>query len=192
MRKVLMFLLIVQTLSIAEDLTPEQQRMYIQNCLTVEPVIISYGGSSFGFGQTSSYGSHWGRSETDWQVTKGLYRISKYDFMKITGYDKEAESYAKAEMANKTNKKMAYLIGTAGFCLLTVGTIQLINGNDNFMTFAFNYGFGGALLASGVGMSTITIVPDVAITYEKAKMMADEYNEKLKKSILEGRLKAKP
>ena len=159
------------------DLTPEQQKVFIQNSLTVEPVEIS---SSF-MGR--------GKKVTDWYALRGSSRMSKYEFLEFTGFEREAKIIEKTDQTNRSNQRLAWLMAVFGAGLIAWGALS--PNEDNPAIPFLQWGGGSSLLLTSIVVATTIKEPEIDMSFTKAKMIADQYNEKLKNDLKEGKFKVK-
>lgn len=161
-----------------EGLTYEQERIYLQNHLSVQT---SQHTDISGVGYMNNWGLYTNFSEgdttTEWTPYVGAREISKEAFYEITGYNDLAEA---ERSANSFNRNMAI----AGWTLYGVGILAMLSSLFFLDNEAACYGLlcgGGVVAAVGVPLIFIKANNDVSISF--AVGIANSYNKQLLESI---------
>ena len=161
-----------------EGLTYEQERIYLQNQLSVQT---SQHTNLSGLGYMNDWGLYTSFSEgettTEWTPYVGAREISKEAFYEIAGYNDLAEA---ERSANTFNRNMTI----AGWTLYGVGLLAMLSSLFFLDNEAACYGLlcgGGIVAAAGIPLVFIKADNDVSISF--AVGIANSYNRKLLESL---------
>lgn len=176
--KIILFLVFIQMFSFGQDLTDEQRMIFDRMCLTVSPI------------QVSKWGMSWGRTVSDWYATQGFRKIEKYEFLQLVGYLEEADIVERVQDKQEGARSGSTILGLSGLGLFSLAILR--NSYNDPTEFIMLWGGGTLFLATSLILYFLEIDSPVVVPYEKAKQIAETYNEKLKRDIAEGKIRGMP
>lgn len=195
---------LVGTSLFAVQLTPEQQRTYNMQSLSIGTSQSTTAFSSTSrIGNTGLYlGSTSGKTTTEWIPFQGNVPIDISDFYRITGYPDEAKRYDEAIQYNKRNRTIAWTMIGIGSAACIGGSIMfgLNSYYEKYDIYSGNYVVdqsqknaytaGGVIMVTGALTALLGLIPyylhkDISDLFSVsfAVKIADDYNTNLLNSL---------
>ena len=166
-----------------ESLTAEQERLYLENHLSVQTsqhTDISGIGYMNDWGLYTSFGE--GNTSTEWTPYLGYNQISKADFFRLAGYEDLALQEQKIEETRKNMVIAKWTLFGAGFALMLGGMSTLLTESDPWIIAGIvMFSVGAASWVPVLVLEFTEPESDIAVSF--AVGVANNYNKRLLEAI---------